>query len=470
VSAARGRKPQRLSPFAIGLLAIAGIAVFVYIAFSKSVPFVAEYEVRGVFSSSNQLRKGNPVRIAGVDVGKVTGIEPGPGTTQIVTMSIREEGRPIHTDATMKIRPRVFLEGGYFVELRAGSPSAPKLKRRGTIPLPQTAVPVQFHQVLSALNRPSRTSLKRVLAELATSLEGGGAEGLRRTFPPLAPALRDAAWLAEASRGTAPGDIPRLIDSSARVTGVLAARASALAESVTNYNRVAGALAANDAALGATFRELDGVLAETPPALDALDRAMPPLERFAVAIRPGVRISPPVLDRAADLLVQLDLLARSPNSPSDLVRLVIQLRPALPELPRISLLSRGLFPLAGPIVTCLRDNLAPVLNAKLDDGSLSTGQTVWQEFLHVLTGFAGSAQSFDANGYWNRYLATAGTETFSTGDVPGVGRLFGGTSEPVLGARPVWRGTNGFPPFRPDQPCANQRPPDLRAAASGGGN
>jgi phospholipid/cholesterol/gamma-HCH transport system substrate-binding protein len=467
----RRRHHRGLSPFAIGLLAIAGIALFVYLAFAQSIPFTKRFEIRGVFSSSNQIRKGNPVRIAGVDVGKVTAIENGPGTTQIVKMSIDEDAQPIHADATMKIRPRVFLEGGYFIELRPGSPSAPRLKRGGTVPLPQTAVPVQFHQVLSALNRPSRAGFQRILAEAATSLEGGGAEGLRRVFPPLAPTLRDAAWLAEAARGTRPGDLPRLIDATSRVTGVMAARSQQLADSVTSLNRVASALASDDAALAASVRELDRVLIEAPDALDALDRTLPTLERFARAIRPGVRIAPPVLDKAADLLVQMDLLARSPDSPADLARLVIQVRPVLPELPRLSLLSRGLFPFVGPIVTCLRDNVAPVLKTKLDDGHLSTGRPVWQDLVHALTGFAAGAQSFDANGPWNRYLATAGPEGFSTGNVPGVGQLVGSTSEPIAGARPVWRGTRGYPPFRPDQPCTQQKPPDLRAEAGPvGGN
>jgi phospholipid/cholesterol/gamma-HCH transport system substrate-binding protein len=455
----------RLSPFALGLLTLVGIAIFVYGAFAKRAPFVPRHEVEAVFASSNQLREGSPVRIAGVDVGTVTGIEPGPGTTQVVKMTLSKSARPLHADATAKIRPRVFLEGGYFVELHAGSPRAPELKGRGPIPLPQTAVPVQLHQVLGAFDRPTRAGFQGTVAEMARALDGGGAEGLRRTLPPLAPALRDGARLAEAARGTRAGDLARLVGSGARVTGVLAARSCDLADTVTALNRTAAALAADDAALAATVRELDGVLVQAPPALAALDRALPPLERFAAALRPGLRVAPGVLDRTAAVLVQLDALAGEPSSPSDLVRLFIQVRPVLPELPRLALLARGLFPLVGPIVTCLNDNVVPTLNAKLDDGELSSGRPVWQDLLHALVGFAGGSQNFDANGPWARYLSSTGVETFSTGTVPGLGRLFGGTSQPLVGARPVWNGTNGFPPFRPDRPCAEQPPPDLRAEA-----
>jgi phospholipid/cholesterol/gamma-HCH transport system substrate-binding protein len=454
---------ERLSPFALGLLSILGIALFVYLAFAKSIPFAKHYEVRGVFTSSNQLHEGNPVRIAGVDVGKVSRISPGPGTTQIVTLQLSKQGQPVHADATLKIRPRVFLEGGYFVELHPGSPSARKLGGGGVIPLGQTAVPVQFHQVLGALDRPTRESLRQVLAEAAAALNGGGAEGVREMLPPLAPALKDVAGISEAARGTTPGDLPRLVGAGARVTGVLAARADPLADSVTSLNRTSAAMAADDAALAASVRELDGVLAATPRALDALDRALPPLERFARTIRPALREAPPVLDRTAALLAQLDALARSPESPSDFVRVVIRLRPVLPEIPRLALLARGLFPLVGPIVTCLDDHLAPVLQSKLEDGEHSSGRPVWQDLFHTFVGFSGGSGNFDANGPWARYIGAAGAETISTGNVPGVGQLIGGSDQPLQGVRPVWNGRNGYPPFRPDADCTKQAPVDLRA-------
>ena len=92
----------------------------------------------------------SPVRIAGVDVGKVASIKR-EGHTGLVTMEIENKGLPIHTDATVKIRPRIFLEGNWFVELSPGSPSAKTVSSGYTIPITQTADPVQLDQVLDAL-------------------------------------------------------------------------------------------------------------------------------------------------------------------------------------------------------------------------------------------------------------------------------------------------------------------------------
>ena len=73
-------------------------------------------------------------------------------------MGIRTRALPVHEDATLKVRPRLFLEGNFFVDLHPGTPSAPKLDDGGTIPLSQTATPVQLDQVLASSGaRSART-------------------------------------------------------------------------------------------------------------------------------------------------------------------------------------------------------------------------------------------------------------------------------------------------------------------------
>ena len=61
----------------------------------------------------------------------------------------------------MKIRPRIFLEGNFFVDVTPGTPSAPTIDDGDTIPITQTATPVQLDQVLSALQSDTRTSLQK---------------------------------------------------------------------------------------------------------------------------------------------------------------------------------------------------------------------------------------------------------------------------------------------------------------------
>ena len=51
-----------------------------------------------------------------------------------MTFTVEGSGRPIHSDAFAEIRPRIFLEGNFFIELDPGSPSAPELSSGGDDP------------------------------------------------------------------------------------------------------------------------------------------------------------------------------------------------------------------------------------------------------------------------------------------------------------------------------------------------
>jgi virulence factor Mce-like protein len=447
-----------------GILIIVAVAVSAYLAFHRGLPFQHSYRVNAIFQSSNQLRSGSPVRIAGVTVGEVKGIARGPGSTTKVTIQIGDQGRPIHTDATLHIRPRVFLEGGFYVELQPGTPRTPALGDGGTIPLPQTSVPVQISQVLSTFELPTRESLRHLLYRLSAAFAHGGAQALRRAAPELGPTLRDVARVARAAQGTAPHDASNLIVSASRVTGALARNRAALSALVTNLDVTATALAASDGALGATIRGLDRLLAVAPPALSALDQALPPLRRFAVSLDPGLRIAPPVLRDVSHSVRQLGALV----APAQRERLLTALRSSLRDLPALIDKVAGLFPVAKSVTDCLTSHGLPILTAQVPDGPLSTGRPVWQDFAHSLVGLASASQNFDGNGYALRYMGGGGTQTLSTGPLPVIGPLAGSSpsSGPILGARPVWLGPGIVPPFRPDQPCTAQPLPNLQAGTA----
>ena len=87
-----------------------------------------------------------------------------------MTLQINKQALPIHEDATAKIRPRIFLEGNFFVDLRPGSPSAPEIDDGGMIKVTQTATPVQLDEVLTSLQSDTRQDLKDVLDGLAVAL------------------------------------------------------------------------------------------------------------------------------------------------------------------------------------------------------------------------------------------------------------------------------------------------------------
>jgi virulence factor Mce-like protein len=445
---------ERKSLLAAAALVI-GVLIITYIAFGHPT-IGGKYEIDAIVTNGNQLRSGSPVRIAGVDVGQVTGVERGPGHTARIRLRINDNGLPLHKDATLKIRPRLFLEGGFYVDLRAGSPSAPELSDGGTIPRPQTAVPVQLNDLLSSLDLSNRTSFRHTVHELDVALSGGGAKSFRRIAPEIRPVLRDLAWVAEAARGTAPHDVSQLIRSTARITGGLAANQSALAGLVSNLDTTAAALSSGDDALGRTVASLDRLLRAAPPALTGLDSALPSVVRFSRAIEPGVRTAPRALRNISAAVTELGALV----APEERTRVLRALKVTFDDLPTLVDRLAGLFPVTRPLTECLARNVTPILTSKVDDGALSTGQPVWQEFAHSLVGLAGISQNFDANGFALRYDAGMGAAGFSTEAIPGVGQV-AGALPPVLRSRPVWLGRGVKPAFRPDERCTDQPVPDL---------
>ena len=313
----------------IGILAIVALALITWFGFTKDIPFTEGYRMQGVFASSTQLTKGSMVRVAGVDVGKVVEILAGPGTAQTVELEIQPEGLPVHEDATLRIRPRLLLEGSYYVQLEPGSPSAPKLAGGGIIPMSQTSTSVKADQIFGSFRRPARESLRNTLAEVATAFDDGGARSFGKASRDLSPAFRDVAIISEALLGRRPHDLSQLIEGSASTAAAFADHADELASLVTSANRVTGALAAESDSLSASIREFAGLVDETPAALDAIDRSIPPLRRFTSDLRPTLRNARPVLGPAADLLGQANHFV----SAAELPRLLSVAEPTLKLLP-----------------------------------------------------------------------------------------------------------------------------------------
>ena len=130
--------------------------ILIYYAFTHKLPFLTNnYTDYAIVSNSVNVRSGSPVRVAGINVGQVTGVSAEGDATKIA-FSITGAARPIHQDATIAIRDRLFLEGSYYLQLEPGSPSAPVAPEGFTIKEDNTSSPVQFFQLLSTFDSAAR--------------------------------------------------------------------------------------------------------------------------------------------------------------------------------------------------------------------------------------------------------------------------------------------------------------------------
>ena len=485
---------ERLTSVQAGVLALVAIAVLTYFGFAKSNPFTHPFELKAVFESTSNLHLSSPVRVAGVEVGRVTRIEAASddSTVSEVTMQVDESALPVHEDAELKIRPRIFLEGNFFVDMKPGTPGTPAVDDGDVIPMGNTSAPVQLDEVLATLKSDARKDLQTVLQSYGAAIGGQplgpsdlapGASGplsedadqdkatrgetagrsLNDTLEYSPEALRGTAVVNDSLLGTELHDLSRLIKGQQRVSAALVSREDQLKDLVTNFNLTTAALASEEDNLRSTIRLLPRVLAAANPAFDNLNAAFPPLRAFSREILPGVRETPATIAASFPWIRQTRALV----SPPELQGLVRDLQPAVDDLARTTDATVQLLPQVDLVNRCALDVVLPTGDVVIQDGALTTGVPNYKEFFQTLVGLSGESQNFDGNGQYTRFQPGGGDQTVSTGQVPGIGQTFANAVNAPLGTRPAFTGKR--PPYRRDLACYKNERPDLDAAAIGGG-
>jgi phospholipid/cholesterol/gamma-HCH transport system substrate-binding protein len=434
-----------MSIFKAGVLAITTLLLFAYFGFTKANPFANPYELHALFRDVENLQPRAPVRIAGVDVGKVTKIEQKDGGAGEVTMELTGDALPLHDDARAQIRSRIFLEGNFFVDIEPGSPSSGELDDGSTLPITHTASAVTLPDILDVLDSDVRTDLQTFLHEYGTvALRGGGAKAFNRAIPSFEPAYRYSALTGDALLGEDPDhDIQRLLRGQQRTFAALASNPDALKELVTDLSTTAGAIAREDAALEAAVPALRDTLREGYPALGALNAALPTLRTFAREAIPGVRSSVPALDAAIPWFTQ----ARGLVQQSELKGLAADLRHAVPSLVKLNSRLVPFLEQLRALSSCTNSVLVPFMESEIpsiEEGN--SGHTVREQINRSFVGLAGESRVNDAN---TPVFHIQGVNPF---------KLATGRIEP---AAPL--DANMPPPHRPDVPCETQEPPNLSA-------
>jgi virulence factor Mce-like protein len=464
------RSKPRLSLFQAGLIGIVLIALITYLCYTKfGNPFASPFTIRATFANANGLNVGSPVRIAGVNVGKVTSVsavDGHHGATNVrqgayVTMAIQSDGLPIHRDANFWIRPRIFLEGNFFVDLYPGSPSSPDVGSGHTFPIQAGREPVQIDQVLTSLQKPTRDNLQTLLDQYGKAVYEGG-PAYNRSIQYWTPAYKYTGQVSHDFLGTRPHDLSTWIDQSGVVAGALDAHPQNLENLITDFNTTASAFASESSALQAAVAELPKTLSVAIPAFNALNTAFPPLRAFARAFLPGVRSSGHTIDVSLPFLQQLRDLVQ----PAELRGLTADLSVTVPALAKLTkdtipLMKNGVRPAA----SCVVNEIYPWSQLSINDGVFNGRpgfpvRKVYQEQVDFLPGLAGESRDFDANGPYIRVLLSGGTLTYSL--QPG---LFGQALAPITSVQPQIPAGGQRPPLEETVPCETQRAiTDLSAA------
>jgi phospholipid/cholesterol/gamma-HCH transport system substrate-binding protein len=472
--------------FAIVFLII--IAIGIYFGFTKHIPFKHGFRLKAQFATAVNIHSKSPVRIAGVDVGKVASIKR-EGNTGLVTMEIENKGLPIHTDATVKIRPRIFLEGNWFVELQPGSPSARTVSSGFTIPITNTSDPVQLDQVLDALNTDTRANLQQFLIGYGEGLTKEpnakenaeqlpevrnvtGAQAINKTYHYAPEALRGGTIINQAITGTEPHDFSKLIAGIGKVTTALNVHEQQLGELIGNFNTFFEAFANQNQSLSRLVAELPANLKGITHGLRQLGASFGPTKAFATDILPGVKLTPATVQAQIPWIEQVT----ASLGPQELGGVAKGLEAATPALAKLSAEQVPLYKSTEEFNKCLTKVIYPTGNTVVQDGNATSNVENYKEFWYGLVGLSGIGQNFDGNGAFAQFLVGNSGQTLVSKPTSIAGRGAGsGSGEKLLtrspltplGTRPAFPATE--PAYQPLQPCYKQAPAEVNNPALANG-
>jgi phospholipid/cholesterol/gamma-HCH transport system substrate-binding protein len=138
------------------------------------------YTITAYFISAEGLTPQNDVVINGSRVGKVdsVSIAPDDGPSRAgaqVVIEVDGSSAPLHRGTRALIRPKGLL-GNPFVELTPGPPNAEVIPSGGTLPLQDTASPVDLDQVMDLFDPQTRAMIQTLTREGGASLANRGSD------------------------------------------------------------------------------------------------------------------------------------------------------------------------------------------------------------------------------------------------------------------------------------------------------
>jgi phospholipid/cholesterol/gamma-HCH transport system substrate-binding protein len=319
------------------------------------------YTVTAEFLNGGQLVPGNPVRVAGANVGTVEDLSISENGEALVRFTVDEEYAPLRRGTRAMIK-QTSLSGiaNRYVDLHLGPADGAEIEDGGRLSTTETETAVEIDQFFSIFDPKTRQALKDTVKGSADLLRGRGQE-INRSVKYLNPALSTGTRLfRELSR-----DEPlleRFLIDSGRFVNALAKRRDDVRGLVSNANTTFRALGNQQAALAESVELLPPFMRRANTTFVNLRNALDDVDPLVDVSIPAVRRLGPFLDDArafaADAeptIRDLSLTIRRRGDANDL----IELMHSFPPLSRAALdprrvngaVRRGAFPEAEEALT-----------------------------------------------------------------------------------------------------------------------
>lgn len=250
--------------------------------------------------------QGQTVRVSGIQIGDLSAVSLKDGHA-VITLNIDPKyKRLIHTDATGLLRPRTGLKD-MFLEVNPGSHSAPVAQQNWSIPVQNNLPDVNPDEIFSALDADTRDYLELLINGAGQGLKGRGGD-LQEVFRRFEPTTRDIARVSSVV-ATRASYLRRVITSLNVVNGELASKHGDLSSLVDSSAAVFRAFASEDQSITRAVSDLPATLRQTTqtlgkvktfadvlgPTSDQLRPTARALNAANLAVRPFARETTPII-------------------------------------------------------------------------------------------------------------------------------------------------------------------------------
>ena len=246
--------------WAAALLTVVALSIFG----SRGLLPSSSYDLNVVMPGADGLYPGSDVLIAGSKAGTVTQIGLH-GTGVLVGISLDPAHSPVHSTATITLRPKSLL-GEKYLDLNPGS-GGDALDPGATIPASKVRVATDLQDVINTFDQPTREKLQTVITELGGGFAGRGVD----TNQTISYGTDDLTQLTTIATTLEQRDaeLEKVLQALDTVTAELAQsdRRQQLGQLIANSDRLIKNLAQQDA-------ELKRALAETNAALSKTDTSL----------------------------------------------------------------------------------------------------------------------------------------------------------------------------------------------------
>ncbi len=243
------------NPVPIGAISIAMIVALLVVAFrAQDLPLIGGGDTyHAAFAESGGLKLNDEVRIAGVRVGKVTGVDLKDGKVD-VSFKVKTPSKfGTQTVAAIKVKT---LLGAMFISLEPAGPG--QLKEDSTIPVERTRSPYNVVQAFSGL------------ADRAESID---TDRLAKSIDTLADLTKDT-----------PAAFQSTLRGLSRLSETVASRNDQIGELLGNLDTVSATLANRDQDIVALMKDSDVLLRALVARRDAVHQLLVSTSRLSTEL------------------------------------------------------------------------------------------------------------------------------------------------------------------------------------------